>query len=106
MGQKFQSRDKMPISESTVKQGCHIHFLKKGQNQPTKLLKKAKHSIKNSQTFNLTKPNLINNLLPHNSNSHKNTSYALTAPPQKAINSKLFLEFVTYGRKTPKFFSF
>jgi len=54
----------------------------------------------------LTKPNLLNNLHAHNSNSHKNTPCALTAPPPKAINSKLFLEFVTYDRKMPKYFYF
>jgi len=30
----------------------------------------------------------------------------LTAPPQKAFISNYFLEFVTYDRKMPKFFSF
>jgi len=30
----------------------------------------------------------------------------LTAPPQKAINSKLFSVFVTYDSKMPKFFPF
>jgi len=54
----------------------------------------------------LTKPNLLNNLPPHNSNSHKNTSWVLTAPSPKAINSKLFLEFATYDRKMPMFFVF
>jgi len=32
--------------------------------------------------------------------------YSVTEPPQKAINSKLFLKFVTYDKKMPKFFSF
>ena len=54
----------------------------------------------------MTKPNLLNNLPPHISNSHKNTSCVLPAPLQKAINLKLFLEFVAYDRKMPKFFLF
>ena len=67
-------------------------FFKKGQTF-------SKKRSKTSQTFH-------HNLSPYNSNSHKNTSCASTAPPQKTFNSKLFLEFVTYDRKMPKFYSF
>ena len=44
----------------------------------------------------------------HNSNTQKNASFVLTvtALPQKAINSKLFLEFATYDKKRQSFFLF
>jgi len=80
----------------------------KGQKWPTKLLKQAKRSIKNGQKcqiLHLIKPNLVDNLPAHNSNSHKNTSCVLTVPPQTVINSKLFSELVTYDRKMPKCFT-
>jgi len=69
-----------------------------------------KHSIKKGQkktNLDLTNPKLLSNLNPLNSNSceNSNTSFVPTAPSQKAINSKLFLEFVTYDRKMPKFFT-
>jgi len=71
--------------------------------------KKAKPPLKKGQKrakpFTL-QSQIYQDLPPHNSNSHKNTSGVLTAHPQKAINLKLFLELVTYDRKMPKFFSF
>ena len=104
------------LYSTTSDQGCQIHFFKKGQTfskkgqkQLTKSQTKPKHSIEKGQKR--TKPftwqsQIYKDLPPHNLNFYKSTSCVLIAPPQKAINSKVFLEFVTYDRKMPKFFLF
>jgi len=82
--------------------------VKKAKNGQQNCWKKPNTELKRpkkSQTLHLAKPSLWR-FASSQLNSHENTSCALTAPAQKAINSKLFLEFVTYDRKMPKFCSF
>jgi len=97
-----------------LNQGCQIYFFKKGQifskkgqKRPTKLLKKAKHPIKKGQK----KPNPLLDkakfikicLLTTQIKIHFMYSQHLY---KKELIQTYFLEFLTYDRKMPKFFSF
>ena len=112
-------RDGCPPSQShtffaMLNQGCQIYFFKKGQifskkgqKRPTKLLKKAKHPIKKGQK----KPNPLLDkakfikicLLTTQIKIHFMYSQHLY---KKELIQTYFLEFLTYDRKMPKFFSF
>ena len=85
---------------------------KKGQKRPTKCWKKLNTQLKTAEkepNASLDKAKFLKTICLLTTQIHIKIHLVcsqVTAPPQKVVNLKLFLEFVTYDRNMPKFFLF